>query len=539
MNANLTSANGPAGLTRLLILTFLAVSASRAPTADGDELFSGVVVPNLRIEIPAAGMRVLRNYHQEKGQPRPERVDVRVTVREGERVFTNVAVHLKGSWSFEPVDGKPALTLNFDKFAPGQKFRGLDKIHLNNSVQDPSYLNEALARAVFNEAGVPAPRAGHATVTLNGRALGIYVLVEAANKQFLKHYFKSTTGNFYDGGSGGDINSQRMNVHSGDHREDRSDLDALIDATRERDPAKRFSLLDRVLDVDRFLTFAALEVLFVHWDGYCNGPNNYHIFHDAERDKMVFMPHGMDQILGGHPSLSRGVTPQWKGAVARALLTTGEGQRRYLERFNQVFTNYFQVDKLNTKVDQLAQRVRTAGTTGILDSIQLQFGARSLKSRIAQRVNQVAAQLAKPEKTIPFSADSAPRLTDLSFRAGPKGNSSGRATSENGRNILEIRTSAQRASGSWRKTVALPPGHYELTGLAKVSGLPPNIPGTGVLLRISGERSIEGISQATSWSPLRYEFATEVAGSFELICEFRGPQGVGSFDVASLKLQRR
>src|SRR5881394_1467538 len=112
--------------------------------AESAVLFTNGVVPTLRIEAPPEAMRTLRAYHQVWGQPRPERVDVRVTVRDGDRVFTNVAMHLKGSFTFQPIDDKPSLTLNFDKFSAGQRYRGCDKIHLNNSVQDPSYLCEAL-----------------------------------------------------------------------------------------------------------------------------------------------------------------------------------------------------------------------------------------------------------------------------------------------------------------------------------------------------------------------------------------------------------
>lgn len=129
---------------------------------------------------------------------------MRATVREGGRTYTNVAVHLKGSYSFQRIDGKPSLTLNFAKFAPGQKFHGLTKIHLNNSVQDSSYLCEALARQIYNDLGIPTPRAGHALVSINGRKLGLSVLVEGANGNWVKRRFPSDAGNLYDGGSGGD-----------------------------------------------------------------------------------------------------------------------------------------------------------------------------------------------------------------------------------------------------------------------------------------------------------------------------------------------
>ena len=66
-------------------------------------------------------------------------------IEEGGKTYENVGIHLKGAaGSFRGIDDRPALTLNFDKFQKGQDYHDLDKIHLNNSVQDPSYLNELI-----------------------------------------------------------------------------------------------------------------------------------------------------------------------------------------------------------------------------------------------------------------------------------------------------------------------------------------------------------------------------------------------------------
>jgi hypothetical protein len=141
-----------------------------------------------------------------------------------------VALHLKGAaGSFRPLDWNPAMTLNFDKFSAGQRFHGLKKISLNNSVQDPSFLTEKICRELFEAAGVPVPRAAHAQVGLNGRDLGLYVLVEGFNKQFLKRYFKNTSGNLYDGGFVKEITDD-LAINSGDNPKDRSRLDALAEA---------------------------------------------------------------------------------------------------------------------------------------------------------------------------------------------------------------------------------------------------------------------------------------------------------------------
>ncbi len=202
------------------------------------------------------------------GQPKPERIDVHATIREGQKAYTNVAIHIKGSGSFRPLASKASFTLKFDKFSPGQRFHGLKKIHLNNAVQDPSYLSEALARDLFIAADVPAPRAGHAMVQFNGRDLGLYVLVEGANKDFLKRHFENVDGNLYDADLAGDIDKARgLKVETGDHPEDRSDLAALTQACKEPDLSKRLQRIEEKLDVDRFITMAAFEVIIANWVG--------------------------------------------------------------------------------------------------------------------------------------------------------------------------------------------------------------------------------------------------------------------------------
>src|SRR5437899_7743217 len=67
----------------------------------GDEFFRSSIAPHLQIEISPTGMKVLGEYRQIWRQPRPERVDVQDTIREGEQVYTNVDVDLKDSDTIE------------------------------------------------------------------------------------------------------------------------------------------------------------------------------------------------------------------------------------------------------------------------------------------------------------------------------------------------------------------------------------------------------------------------------------------------------
>jgi hypothetical protein len=500
-------------------------------------LFDGSYIPRVKIEVPPEGMQVLESYRQVWGQPRPERIDVKVTVQDGDLVYTNVAMHLKGSYTFEPISEKPSLTLNFDRFVDRQRFHGLDKIHLNNSVQDPSYLCEKLARETFMAAGVPTARIGHARVSLNGRDLGFYVLVEGYNKRFLKRHFSSTKGNLYDGGSGGDVN-RALEVDSGENPTNRTDLTALAAAVREPNLTKRMERVEKLVDMDRFLTFAALEVLFLHWDGYCLGPNNYRLFHDVTTDKLVFLPHGLDQILGRGMSLGTSLTPKWDGLTARALFKTPEGRRRYVEHAREIYTNHFDLNRLTARVDAMMAGIQSARVLSLVERAQVLAAAEDLKVRLQRRYDAVRQQIENPPRPVSVSADEPLLITGWQLNRSSRSGATGRRHRVEDRDLLEISVSGGKwASGSWRKTLLLGPGRYEFSGLGKA--LNPGLnPTNGIVLRLSGDLEMPGITNATEWVTLRREFDVPGDVEEELVCEFRGPEGGGVFDLSSLRLRR-
>src|SRR6187431_171316 len=129
-----------------------AVGAGYAPKRmPGAEIFDNKTILPLRIEISSNELNVLRQN---------DRKDVRATVYEGTNVWRDVALHVKGAaGSRRPIDdAKPALTLSFNRFTPDQKFHGLRKIHLNNSVQDGCFMCENICSELFRKAGVPTPR---------------------------------------------------------------------------------------------------------------------------------------------------------------------------------------------------------------------------------------------------------------------------------------------------------------------------------------------------------------------------------------------
>lgn len=168
--------------------------------------------------------------------------------------------------------------------------------HLNNRLQDPSYLSELASPDLNLAAGVPATRTTHAP-GLAERLMCFYVLKQGFDDHFLKRHFPSSKGNLYDGGFLQEIDA-KLEKDSGKGPDDHSDLQALGRRVPRGDPAKRAQELSELLDVEKFISFMALELMGCHWDGYCQNRNNYRVYFDPDTKRRHFFPHGMDQMFG-------------------------------------------------------------------------------------------------------------------------------------------------------------------------------------------------------------------------------------------------
>src|SRR5204863_106019 len=75
------------------------------------------------------------------------------------------------------------------------------------------------------------------------------------------------------------------------------DRPAFTAAVRETDLQQRLAAVNKTLDLDRFISFIAMEVIVCHWDGYALNRNNFRIYHDRAAGKLVFFPQGLDQTF--------------------------------------------------------------------------------------------------------------------------------------------------------------------------------------------------------------------------------------------------
>jgi hypothetical protein len=490
--------------------------------APGPELFAGTNVWPFIITIDSANMQSLRQ------QPRTW---AKATVWLGKESYGTVGVHIKGSQgSLQGIDERPSLTLSFNKFVPGRRCHGLRKLHLNNTAEDPSFMTEILCGELCRQAGLPAARAGHATLQLNGRRLGLYVVKEGLTTEFLAQYFRRTDGNLYDGGFQKDVNEVMERIH-GDGPDDQNDRLALVAAAGERDPARQWKRLQEVLDVDRFISLLAITTLTWNWDGYPMARNNYRIYHDPETGKLVFIPHGLDQMFWEPQGT---IYPRMNAMVAAAVLRAPEARQLYRQRLAQLHASIFQENTLTNRVNELAALIQP-----YLPNTPAQ--AAKLRQQITGRARSIAEQLRLPEPQPVSFVDNQASVKGWSKLGASDSTTLEELRVESSRRVLCVRAAARTTAG-WVTRLWLPGGTYEFTARVKVHEVvgssSDRSSGAGLrsmASRLPGRR----LTGDSDWEDLRCRLVARPPEDMaELICELRSASGEAWFDLDSLKLRR-
>ena len=215
-------------------------------------------------------------------------------------------------------------------------------------------------------------------------------MAEAVNKEFLSKYFSRTKGNLYEG-SNVDI-TDKLEKDSGDESQDQKDIKALAAATKEPDPTARLNKLKTLMDVDRFISFAATEVFTWHHDGYSMDRNNYRIYNDPGTNQMVFIPHGFDQLFG---KAKGPLFPEWKGVVAKAIISTPEGKAKYKERMSKLMASVFKTDTITNRINQLSAVVKPLAGRDSTQGPNYENAVAQLRARVLERAAFLEEELKK------------------------------------------------------------------------------------------------------------------------------------------------
>lgn len=115
--------------------------------------------------------------------------------------YKNIGIRAKGNTSLSNVSqmnsDRYSLKIEFDHYNSAENYYGLDKLCLNNIIQDNTYMKDYLSYQLMREAGVPSPLCSYAYITVNGEDWGLYLAVEDVEDAFLQRNYGTDHGELY------------------------------------------------------------------------------------------------------------------------------------------------------------------------------------------------------------------------------------------------------------------------------------------------------------------------------------------------------
>lgn len=115
--------------------------------------------------------------------------------------YKNVAIRAKGNTSLSSVanlgSSRYSFKIEFDHYENGKSYHGLDKLCLNNLIQDNTYMKDYLAYTLMAGFGADAPLCSFVYITVNGEDWGLYLAVEGIEESFLQRNYGNQYGELY------------------------------------------------------------------------------------------------------------------------------------------------------------------------------------------------------------------------------------------------------------------------------------------------------------------------------------------------------
>ena len=115
--------------------------------------------------------------------------------------YRNVAIRAKGNTSLSMVESygnnRYSFKIEFDHYDSALSYYGLDKLCLNNIIQDNTYMKDYLTYQLMGQFGVDAPLCSYSYITVNGEDWGLYLAVEGVEDAFLQRSYGADHGELY------------------------------------------------------------------------------------------------------------------------------------------------------------------------------------------------------------------------------------------------------------------------------------------------------------------------------------------------------
>lgn len=115
--------------------------------------------------------------------------------------YKNIGLRAKGNTSLSMVSSlgseRYSFKIEFDHYDSTRTYHGLDKLSLNNLIQDSTMMKDYLTYTMMNGFGVNSSLCSYVYITVNGEDWGLYLAVEGVEESFLERNYGSDYGELY------------------------------------------------------------------------------------------------------------------------------------------------------------------------------------------------------------------------------------------------------------------------------------------------------------------------------------------------------
>ena len=235
------------------------------------------------------------------------------------QTVSNVGIRSRGRGSRNA--NKPGLKIDFDKYSTNQKFLGLKSLVLDNLTQDSSGIHETVSMRFYERLGIPTSRETHVRLYVRDEYIGVYALVEAVDKEFLKRIYGSIGEDTQNDGwlyefvwqedwrftdLGTELAPYKLRFDATTH-ESKTDeekyrrIQELVTLANQTSEDRFVEVLGGRFDLPGFIRFVAAQAFLGDTDGFLGsfGINNFYLYRLENQEKHVLIAWDTDNTFWG------------------------------------------------------------------------------------------------------------------------------------------------------------------------------------------------------------------------------------------------
>ncbi|NLY21532.1 MAG: spore coat protein CotH [Tissierellia bacterium] len=300
-------------------------------------------------------------------------------------IFRNIAIRVKGNNSktltHKYGHERYSFKIKFDHYSDGRTYYGLDKLSLNASFQDNSYLKDYITYDMMNHMGVPSPLSSYVYITVNGEDWGLYIGIEEIEDAFVKRVYGKNHGKLYKPDyknvkdenddvaliyTDDDFNSYDNIFRKAKFEINDSDKTRLIKSLKQLDIGES---LEEAVDIDEVLRYFVVQTFVVNLDSYIGYTgHNYYLYEkdgvlqmlpwdynlaygtyllgmpNPINDSTYFVNYPINTPAPGHIMLRR--------PLFHNIMKNKEYYREYHRLYSEFVNSYFESGYFENKIDE-------------------------------------------------------------------------------------------------------------------------------------------------------------------------------------------